>query len=272
MAKVIYIGGYGRSGSTLLEYLLTAHPGVVACGEIERHLRSFGKKKICTCGRPMQDCPVWADFRHKTGRVKDLDHVQLTLALLDHVSSDYEVMVDSSKTAWGSAFDPFRLWRQLGQDFLLVHIVRDARGVSWSAMRTPWRPKKGRRDSALTGALRAAFGWMAANLACELFRWRHPDRYMCVRYEELSHSPEKIIGAILQRVSLASLPSLEGIEANDNRHQLHGNAMRFKPLSPSELKEDIAWKTAMPSFYRRLVSVLCWPLLNRYNYSRRQTL
>jgi len=31
--RLIYIGGYGHSGSTLLEYLLAASPEVVACGE-----------------------------------------------------------------------------------------------------------------------------------------------------------------------------------------------------------------------------------------------
>ena len=266
MAKLIYIGGYGRSGSTLLEYLLTAHPDVVACGEVERHLRRFGRKKICTCGRPMQDCPVWADFRHKTGRVKGFDHVQLTLALLKHVSPRYKVMVDSSKTSGSPAFDLFPLWRKLGADFLLVQIVRDARGVSWSAMRTALRPKKKRKDYRLTAALRATFGWMAANLACEAFRWRHPENTMRVYYEDLVRAPEKVVGEILERVVLASPVSLDNIAGNDNRHQLHGNAMRFKPLLPSELKEDVAWKTAMPKVYRRLVSVLCWPLLRRYRY------
>jgi hypothetical protein len=44
--------------------------------------------------------------------------------------------------------------------------------------------------------------------------------------------------------------------------------MRFKPLALADLKEDVAWKTAMPKPYRRLVASLCWPLLLRYAYSR----
>jgi hypothetical protein len=98
LAKLIYIGGYGRSGSTLLEYLLAAHPAVVACGEVERHLRSFGRKKVCTCGRRAKYCPVWGAFQHKKGRLKGFDHEQLVFALLEHVSGDYAAMVDSSKS------------------------------------------------------------------------------------------------------------------------------------------------------------------------------
>jgi len=78
-AKLVYIGGYGRSGSTLLEYLLAAHPEVVACGEIERHLRVFARRRTCTCGEPARHCQVWGEFQHKSGRLEGLDHpTQLT--------------------------------------------------------------------------------------------------------------------------------------------------------------------------------------------------
>src|SRR6185369_11690315 len=94
-AKLVYIGGYGRSGSTLLEYLLAAHPEVVACGEIERHLRVFTRRRTCTCGEPARHCQVWGEFQHKSGRLEGLDHTQLSLQVLDHISRQYAVMVDS---------------------------------------------------------------------------------------------------------------------------------------------------------------------------------
>jgi len=34
VAKQVYIGGYGQSGSTLFESLMAANPDVVASGEI----------------------------------------------------------------------------------------------------------------------------------------------------------------------------------------------------------------------------------------------
>lgn len=268
MATLIYIGGYGRSGSTLIEYLLTCSSEVVACGEVERHLRSFGRKKLCTCGRRPKSCPVWSAFQHKKRRLKDWDHERLALALLEHVSASYRVMVDSSKTAWGSVAMPFRLRQKLGKDFILVQIVRDPRGVCWSAMRTPWKPEKGPQSPAIAVALGVCAGWLAANLACEAFRLRHPGNAMRVRYEELVNAPEEVIGKILGRAGLTPPPNLKGIAESDNRHQLHGNPMRFKPISPTDLKEDVAWRTAMPRFYRRLVGVLCWPLLRRYGYGR----
>ncbi len=269
MAKLVYIGGYGRSGSTLLEYLLTAQPKVVACGEVERHLRRFGRRKVCTCGRLSKKCPVWKAFQHKSGKLKGWDHAQLDLALLDHVSGDYAVMVDLSKTAWGSLVVPFRLARRLQEDFLLVHLVRDPRGVCWSTMRPPSRPKKARRDAGSRNPP------AAHRLGLDARKSRLRDVRPAVS-GPLSPgalrgpSPGSVAGdrAFLNRVSLKAPLSLDPAETRDNRHQLYGNAMRFKILSLAELKEDVAWKTEMPRTYWGLAAGLTWPLRRRYDYGR----
>ena len=59
MTRLVYIGGYGHSGSTLLEYLLAASPEVIACGEVASVRRERGRKAKCTCRRDIKDCPVW---------------------------------------------------------------------------------------------------------------------------------------------------------------------------------------------------------------------
>ncbi len=60
--------------------------------------------------------------------------------------------------------------------------------------------------------------------------------------------------------------SLERAEGLDNRHQLYGNSMRFRPLSLKEVREDVAWKSEMPKWLCRLAAGLCWPLGARYEY------
>jgi hypothetical protein len=115
--------------------------------------------------------------------------------------------------------------------------------------------------------LRTVAGWTMANLACEIFGLLHPGSYLRVRYEDLVRAPLKVIGQVLAKVSLDPPVSLDQSEVRGNRHQLHGNAMRFETLSPADLKEDAAWKTAMPRGYRRLISGLSWPLSVRYAYT-----
>src|SRR6266576_6932337 len=58
--NVIFILGYTRSGSTLLEQLLSMAPGSVAVGEMtylwEQRVRN---NSYCGCGSKWVDCPFW---------------------------------------------------------------------------------------------------------------------------------------------------------------------------------------------------------------------
>ncbi|MBT8240919.1 MAG: sulfotransferase, partial [Acidimicrobiia bacterium] len=57
---VLFIGGLGRSGSTLIERLLNEYPDVFAIGESvhiwERGLRD---NELCGCGVPFDRCVFW---------------------------------------------------------------------------------------------------------------------------------------------------------------------------------------------------------------------
>ncbi len=59
--RVLYVGGLGRSGSTLLEKLLNELPGTLSVGETlhlwERGIRDHER---CGCGEDFDVCPQWA--------------------------------------------------------------------------------------------------------------------------------------------------------------------------------------------------------------------
>jgi hypothetical protein len=264
VTKLVYIGGYGHSGSTLLEYLLATHETVLACGEVASALRERGRKERCTCGRLAKDCTVWGALQTAPKALDGWTHEGLALALLDRARETYAVMVDSSKTPWRQAAAPFRLRRDLGTRFVLLHIVRDPRGVAWSAVK-----KAGRQGTRPLAALRsgaAALGWSLANLAAELFGRLYPDQYLRLRYEDLAQDPS----AAMQDLFHSLLPGAEwrpeDIGAGDNRHQLYGNRLRAQALSLAEIKEDSAWKSEMPRGQRELVAALTLPLRARYGY------
>src|SRR5262245_19647396 len=111
MTNLVYIGGYGHSGSTLLEYLMVGSPAVLACGEVTSSIRereSDRKEKICSCGRAADACPVWGFF-HSRNETLPGTHTELLEALMRRANGQYAALVDSSKTAWGSFAAPFRL-------------------------------------------------------------------------------------------------------------------------------------------------------------------
>jgi hypothetical protein len=266
MTKLVYIGGYGHSGSTLAEYLMTASPQVVACGEVASAARERMSKAMCTCGAPASDCPVWGPFAGSGPSQTRWRHQDLALALLRRASPGYAVLTDSSKTAWHSIVMPFGLRRSLGNDFALVHIVRDPRAVCWAALKKAER--QGRRPIKVLRCAAVALGWWVANLACELFGWMHPNQYVRLRYEDLVHSPREEVSVLFAAVLPGGNCAFETLGTVNNRHQLYGNRMRSRPPALAEIREDQAWRAEMPRRYQRLVEALTWPLRGRFGYSK----
>ncbi|HUU24982.1 MAG TPA: hypothetical protein VMW68_05395 [Methyloceanibacter sp.] len=176
MAQLVYIGGYGWSGSTLLEMLMTIDPDVVGCGETVGALRPWNIDRRCSCGRGPHECPVWGPLLAAMESRAGWRHEELDAGLRRIVSPGHSMMVDSSNTAWGEALSPFRLRRAFAEDFQLVHLVRDPRAVCWSITKDEIKraDREGGRAKILRRCFVGATGWITANLACELFGWLYP--------------------------------------------------------------------------------------------------
>jgi hypothetical protein len=265
MTMLVYIGGYGHSGSTLLEYLMTANPEVIACGEIVNARRDWQKTRKCSCGQSAESCPVWGPLFNESVKADRRNHTALVLALLHQVADHYAIIVDSSKTAWSHALAPFKLRRKLDQTLLLVHIVRDPRAVCWSMIKRSKRV--GQRRNPILLCVAAAFGWTFANLACELFGWFYPAQYHRIRYEDLVCSCRDVLDSLFRKIPSEKTLCFKHMAMNQSRHQLFGNRLRSQQVSLENIKEDAAWRTKMPSRYRRLARLFSWGLRNRYEYS-----
>ena len=53
--KIIYIAGYGRSGSSILALILGQHKNIISLGEIGVIFSALKHKRICTCGQKLDD-------------------------------------------------------------------------------------------------------------------------------------------------------------------------------------------------------------------------
>ena len=242
------IGGYGRSGSTLLEALLTTSSDVVGCGETVGALRDWNEDRRCTCHRNPWDCQVWGALLASTDPREEWSHADLDSALLNIVSSRWGIMVDSSKTAWREARSPFRLRAKFRNDFQLVHLVRDPRAVCWSILKAELKraQRKGARARILRPCFVSATGWLVANLACELFGWLYPEQYLRLRYEDLAQAPREVLRELLQRLLPERVIDLSREDDGDNRHQLFGNRLRRRSISLAEVRVDDAWREHLP--------------------------
>jgi sulfotransferase family protein len=308
VSRLLFLGGLGRSGTTLIERLLGELPGVCALGEVV-HLwqRDVRDDERCGCGSRFSGCTFWqrvgkaafggwhevdvyrvkalAAAVERTRHIPRLAGAKLPgehRALVEEYAGYYaavyraaaevsgaSVLVDSSKH---SALAHCLRWAP-DLDLRVVHVVRDPRGVAHSWTKVVARPETdGSGEMTRYSPARSALLWNAHNAAFDLLARRGvPVRR--VRYEEFVADPR---AALLQLAGFAGLDlstadlSFLGAGHADLGvgHSAAGNPMRFS-VGRVPLRRDDAWRDGLPAGQRRLVGAVCAPLLRAYGYPLR---
>jgi hypothetical protein len=301
---VVYLGGFGRSGSTLVERMLGAAPGWVNVGELVDLARSVARfDELCGCGQPFSSCPVWTEvgeaaFGGWTQDVLDrLSGLQRAAARQRHLPSllgsrppsdaltglraaygriyravaqvtGARVVVDASKgPALGQA-----LAGAPDVDLRMLNVVRDPRAVAWSWKRHVDRPHatSGSAEMWRIPAHRAAAQWSSLQLEIAAIARLGGVPSARLLYEDFVADP---VGTLLSATVALGVPlspaDLPGVE--DGRivlgpsHGLSGNPARFRS-GAIDLRRDDGWATEMPSTDRAVVTALTLPLLTAYGY------
>lgn len=299
--KVLYIAGYPRSGSTLLERLLDDEGDLVSVGELRRVWeRGFLANELCSCGAPFHSCPFWTEVvKEAFGGPAGVDAEAMAAAVhslatrrgrwravgrrvgggpppagdgpFDEVLarlyrgvltvSGSSAVVDSSKDSTYG----FVLAGTAGIEVDMVHLVRDSRAVAYSWQRRRRRPEiVGRAEYMPTiRPSGAAVGWVARNLSVEALRW-FTNRHVCLRYEDLAEAPAD---AVRRAIGSEGLPAV-GVRCKsaDGYHAVSGNPMRLTTGRP-EVKPDVEWMSALGRRDRAVITALTLPLLLRYGYA-----
>ncbi len=80
LPRVLYIMGTARSGSTVLEILLSANPNVFGAGEVTALVQDgFIENRECSCGQPCLSCSLWGQVVSALNVDKGLLHQWATL-------------------------------------------------------------------------------------------------------------------------------------------------------------------------------------------------
>lgn len=300
--KVLYIAGFGRSGSTILDNLLNQVDGFFSAGELcymwDHNLPESG---LCGCGRPLEECEVWGRVL-ADGDVAGIDaremarierggvrtrHLPLALvprgqgvlasrlagyaANLERMyrtiqrTTGARVIVDSSKNPLYG--------RVLGTipsiDLYVVHLVRDPRAAAYSWLRKKLQPDRGEFGYMDQHApAKSSVLWTLWNGASEAFWGRVPGRYLALRYEDFVADPRGALDRVLRLVGEGNrtLPFVAGSSVELGvSHTVAGNPNRFK-TGEIELRLDDEWKGRMRLRDRALVTLLTLPLLKRCGY------
>jgi hypothetical protein len=304
--RVLYIGGLGRSGSTILSRALGELPGFCHVGELVfAWTRGAMENHLCGCGEPFRACPFWTEvgqrayggwesadpagvaaLQHQVDRTRYLPQLlrpglsrdfRARLAemtgLLDRLYaaiqevSGCSVVVDSSKHVSYAA-----LLRQVPSiDLRLLHVLRDSRGVAYSWAKKVKRPEVVTGDAymARIPVPRLAARWTAYNGLFDVLRLFHRNA-MGLRYERFVADPA---GTLTRIAALAGHEMGQGdldFVTESGLRLSAEHSVSGNPMRFSDgavpLRVDDAWRSAMDRRDRALVTALTAPGMLRYGY------
>ena len=307
--KVLYIMGWGRSGSTIMDNLLGAIDGFFSVGELTYlWQRGLVEGRRCGCGALVRDCELWSEVLQRAGAAapseddpetvvawqRDTVRVRHTWGLLrrraapgDTSSLDAyvdvsariyraladatgaRVIVDSSKRPSDAAL----LRLVPGVSPFYVQLVRDPRAVAYS-----WRRRKAQLDRdrpaelVQHGPVDSTLSWLGWNAAAETLRRRHdPARSMLLRYEDFVARPRD---ALVRMAELTGeRPAELPLEGERTARLAANHTVSGNPsrfkTGTVELRADDEWKTSQSTLDRVAVTALALPLLGRYGYPLR---
>jgi hypothetical protein len=304
---VLYLGGIGRSGSTLLERMVGELPGVCSLGEVV-HMwdRALRDDERCGCGRPFSACPFWQAVgrrafggwdkvsidRHFELRAR-VDDVRRTPALLlgtfgrsfrsdvdeytDYFQRVYEaarevsgaqLIVDSSK------YTPlyFCLRRRKDLDLRLLHLIRDSRAVAYSWTKVVRRPEASNADEYMyrISPDRMAVIWSVHNTLLALPRFAgSPTRTL--RYEDFARDPEAALRQVAEFAGLQLGEDATDFLTTDAVQLSPSHQVAGNPMrfttGEVRIRRDDDWKRKFDPADRRRVAVLSAPVATAFGYS-----
>ena len=236
---VLYIGGEGRSGSTVLAALLGNRDGFFPVGEFRGMWEALRTDELCGCGESISSCEFWrrvgergfggwdridveamlamdnrlARQRHiprllmslsPYGKSAELNRYRQILARLYATVKEVSgcsVIVDSTK-------DPayaLLLRGVPGLDVRFIHLVRDSRGVAYSwGKKQVERPEYGQHPVLRNTFMNTRSSWKAAlwwDAKNVLFQFAAISaRYRLVTYESLMSEPVQELAHLSQFV------------------------------------------------------------------------
>jgi hypothetical protein len=307
--SVLYLGGLGRSGTTVLERVLGELPGTCSVGELV-HLWQRGvlDDETCGCGAPFSRCPFWTEVgrrgfggwdpalaarmeqlrprvdrtrfiprllaprllgRHRAGLQEYVSNF-LQLYRAISAASGGAVVIDSSKHSSLA----FCLRTEPAIDLRVVHVVRDSRGVAYSWTKEVRRPEATAGEALMTrySPSRSSALWVGHNLFFGLLG-RLGTRTRLLRYEDFVAEPERVLTELGDFAGLTLGDGALGFVDGSSVLLAPSHTVAGNPMrfrtGPITLRRDDAWREELPRGRRRLVSVLTFPLLARYGYLRR---
>lgn len=262
---IIYIMSNERSGSTLIENILSKSPQIVSVGEtyllggyIHKVGPGFTWDWNCSCGTSLAECDFWnkiyrnlniSDPQEITNtkiiypRGKDKNHIIKTnekvITLMNDIytavfeTTDCTVLVDSSK----KPFHGTSLYQNSNFNFKFIYLKRDLRAVTLSKQK--WRKKYGQKDISNLKLLLANY---LHRLRCRsVLRKIRKEDVFHMNYEDFFDNPQNTLNEMSKFFGFKAFEMPEFMALN-NDHTIAGTPNRFEKR---KIKYDAGWLTSV---------------------------
>ncbi len=304
--NVIFIVGYGRSGSTILDRLLGSIEGFQSAGELKYiWRRGLEQNQLCGCGEKFSDCSFWSNVietlfcgttEYSLDRLKLISqsaynwHHLLNIYQFDNPAEGYQQsqkdfielwndLYQAIKVSSGASYiidsskDPlhaFLLSTSTQIKSFIVHLVRDSRAAAFSRYRKKERPEIhwNQQTMPVRSPFHSIRRWNKQNQNIEFLKTKVPN-YFFLRYEDLATNPSKVLSKLLKEMAIVPIPNLKFI--NGNRVNLKtSHTVSGNPMrfqsGETLIQIDQEWRSTMNPLARWLVTIRTQRLLKAYGY------
>ena len=304
---LLYILGWGRSGSSVLANILGSMDQAASLGEV-RYLweRGLLKDGTCGCGAQFSACDFWPNLAPGATRLRDMTpararslartignrarpaqlpailSARARSAYLRHRQPDLDLLMQTYEAAFeasgarvliDASKSPFHavnlLYEKRDFDVAFLHLVRDPRGVMHS-----WKKIKLREDTSdrkffpRYSSMRSFLQWTFSNAQCEKFARFAPQDYYLVRYEDLA---EDWHAALLSGAGplFDTVPEVCGDRRTAMVRAQHSITGNPSRFNLGEitLSPDVAWRGNLTRLDQTLARLICRSVAARHGYA-----
>ena len=263
--EYIFIGGAGRSGTTLVQKIMLAQQGVVGGAEfyhtkdimdLYEKIASNTKNQVLKNAIPMAD--LKRQFR------------ELLHSFFESYLKDDSRFISEKTPTNIEVVDP--IFELLPTAYFL-NVYRDGRAVLNSHFQVKKRARKQGKNLTEINLIRTSMYWRSCIRKGLEAKGKYPQRVFSLQYEELIRNPAQAFGETFDHLGIRANDSLnrpEEIQFEDKKQEAHVNEVWYtEKMYNQGLAEDRIdqWKKELSFFHRFGANVIMYPELKELDYS-----
>lgn len=277
---LVFVGGSGRSGSTLLDLLLNRNSLIHGVGEFFRlNQDAATNRETCTCGEPVLECPFWLEVQREIQlemgddsdpellKSFEIDCYKRDMGLVGNITQAASLaigfrplhrlvsgsMLHRSNRAVKNSLAVYRAIRRVTKCPVIMESTKCPRRSKELYLAEPdsfrliYLVRDGRAVAASSMrrvgmSMRDAAGeWERWNRRSWWAQWTIPnDQKLLIHYEDICLKTEETLKKVCEFIGIPFEPSMLELRKRES-HSLGGNPMRFR-LEESTIRLDEQWR------------------------------